>query len=399
MVERQHNDAYYVNYADFFDGLKPAAGQEKLPLRVSGVSHRKVYETPEGPKWSCWTSLMQWPDGRLRVLFSNIEGTFDGLEKGYHWEYLTPLPKEMRRGWLSLDSADGGRSWQKQRFYDWSDSTKSLVLPALALDNRTLLGIGGRWSTWDIEKNNYHFYGEIASVRSTDDGQTWSEPVAVNDPSHSLLVWCHPIRLSDGTVVLPAYGCLDHPDPASGTISPATDAVLFFSSDSGRSWSAPLVVARGLPDRSNDEPEAVELANGDILVVIRHANPQATGAEVYLNCGQVVVRKTADGWKAGPWTTTPMGFRGFPALLRTADDVLVCAGSGNQFNFSLDNGQTWSQTLQLGDPAVNRHNHYPRLVETAPGRVLSVYHVGNHWPYPPPEDEWIHATELHLERV
>ena len=36
--------------------------------------------------------------------------------------------------------------------------------------------------------------------------------------------------------------------------------------------------------------------------------------------------------------------------------------------------------------------------ELPDGRVLSVYHVGNHWPYPPPQDEWIHATSFRVRR-
>jgi hypothetical protein len=116
------------------------------------------------------------------------------------------------------------------------------------------------------------------------------------------------------------------------------------------------------------------------------------GPEVYVNCGQIVVRKVKGEWVAGPHVMTPLGFRGHPVLQRTRAGVLICAGSGNQFNFSVDEGKTWSETQRMEDPAYKRHNHYPMLVEMPDGRVMSIYHFGNDWPYPSPEPQWIHAT-------
>jgi hypothetical protein len=237
------------------------------------------------------------------------------------------------------------------------------------------------------------------AARSADDGRTWTEQVSLNDPQRDQLVWCHPKILRDGTVVLPAYGKIGHPEHKEDIVGGPTDAVLFFSTDGGRSWSDPLLLARGIPTRTNDEPEVAELGTGDLLVMLRHANPTKVGTPaVYLPCGQIVVRKVNGRWIPGPWVSTHLGFRGFPALLRTRDGILIGAGSGNQFNFTVDDGKTWSETMFLADPKYNRHNHYPVLVEMPDGRIMSIYHVGNHWPYPPPEDQWIHATAFRLRR-
>ena len=81
-----------------------------------------------------------------------------------------------------------------------------------------------------------------------------------------------------------------------------------------------------------------------------------------------------------PLEPTKLAFRGCPAVLRNRDGILICAGSGNQFNFSVDEAKTWSDTATTLDPAIGRHNHYPALLELPDGQVLSVYHVGNHWP-------------------
>ena len=169
------------------------------------------------------------------------------------------------------------------------------------------------------------------------------------------------------------------------------------SRDGGRSWSKPLPLEQGTETLSCEEPEVAELGNGDLLVVMRHCNPSKAGTDdVYVNCGQQVVRNVQGRWVAGPHVMTPLGFRGHPALLRTQEGIVICAGSGNQFNFSIDEGKTWSETIRIDDSAYRRHNHYPVLLEMPDGRIMSFYHMGNDLPYPPPEDEWIHATTFRV---
>ena len=181
-------------------------------------------------------------------------------------------------------------------------------------------------------------------------------------------------------------------------MSDGFDAALYFSYDGGHSWSEPLIVGTTTKALSYEEPAVVELGNGDLLVVARHTNRlKADSPEVYVNCGQVVVRKIDGRWAVGPHAITSMGFRGHPALLRTSQGVLICAGSGDQYNFSIDDGKTWSKTQYINDPVYNRHNHYPVLLETPDGRVMSIYHFGNDLPYPAPEPQWIHATTFRVE--
>ena len=99
------------------------------------------------------------------------------------------------------------------------------------------------------------------AYRSSDGGRTWSEPTSPNDPDAMAAYWCHPRQLSEGTIVLPAYGTFEKDNP-----SPQTDAWLWLSEDGGRTWSEPLLLARGIEARTTDEPEVAELANGDLWI-------------------------------------------------------------------------------------------------------------------------------------
>ena len=389
---------FLVGFAISASAKGKEAGMSDSSVNISEVEHIQVYKTAEGPKWSCWTSPWFTPKGHIRVSFLNITGGPADLEPSYRYEYASPeiLNKHgIKRCVRWCESQDGGRTWQLINEIDASDlsNPRSRSPRFLILNDHSLLASGGIWATWNTEKNDYNRIGHAMVWEPSDDAQPQSTPVSLNNPDEMQAFWCYPKQLRDGTIVLPAYGTFDMKNP-----SPSTDAWLWFSTDQGKSWSEPLLLSRGIPTRKNAEPEVVELGNGDLLVVLRHSNPKAKGSGVYLNCGQIIVKKTTTGWQPGPLTSTNMRFRGFPALLRTRDGILICAGSNNQFNFSLDDGQTWTDTRKILDPKYKRHNHYPTLMELPDGRILSIYHLGNHWPYPPPEDQWIHATSFRVTR-
>jgi hypothetical protein len=400
-MEKQQE--HWLDYDHLFDDVRESrdltAKPIPLPVRITDVEHIKVYESSADSKWSSWARAWQTPEGALRVQFKYIEGGPADLAPEYRWQF-TDLANHKDLGLIrtfrTVESRDGGHTWSTIGVSDDSDTSAVRIFPGFYLDRDTFLGTGGVVFTWDDEKNTYRWTGRTMSARSTDGGETWKETFAVNDPREYLMFHEGRVkRLGDGTIVLPVYGT-----PPARLGSNSWDAFLYFSRDGGRRWSEPLLLGRGTSALSFEEPEVAELGNGDLLVVMRHSNPEKIGTqEVYVNCGQVVVRRARDQWVAGPHTVTHMGFRGHPALLRTREGIVICAGSGNQFNFSVDDGRTWSETLRPADPQYNRHNHYPVLLELPDGRVMSFYHMGNDWPYPPPEPEWIHATSFRVSRL
>jgi len=393
---------HWLDYDHIFDDVRKTCGKTAqsipLPVEITDMEHFKIYESSQDRKWSCWSHVCQNSEGALRVTFKNIEGGPPDLKSEYRWQYNDPesLKKAgITRFYTTIESVDGGKTWTTLEISDESDTAIPRLFPGIWLDKNTLLGTGGVNSGWDEKKDNYSNIGLVMTARSTDNGKTWHDKVTLNDINKDIFFHEGRVRqLRDGTIVLPVYGQFDYKNRA---LKNGWDAALFFSSDGGLTWSDPLVVGLAQPTLSFEEPGVVELSNGDVLVVIRHTNvTKADSDEVYVNCGQVVVRKVDGQWVAGPHTMTPMGFRGHPVLLRTRQGVLICAGSGNQFNFSIDDAKTWSQTQHLADPAYNRHNHYPVLVELLDGRVMSIYHFGNDWPYPSPEPQWIHATTFRV---
>jgi|GEM_PF-5632786 len=393
MAEDRH-DWNYGNKLTAVDGI----GEVTLPVQISHIEHRQVYRNAAAPFWASWVRTWFTRNGDLRAGFTEITGGSSDMEPSYSHEYASPEKLNeagLQRIYRWCESKDNGRTWESLKTIDCSDHYFAQPDDYLLLQDGTLLGVGGVWGGWDYDKNDYDNVGRTMVWRSDDEGETWSEPVVLNDSKKIQSFWCHPKQLRDGTIVLPAYGCFD-----MDYSNPQTDAFMFFSYDGGKTWSEPLLLINGIETMSQDEPEAVELENGDILVVLRHANltrPADDG--LYMNCGQLVVKKTPTGWQPGEHQMTNMGFRGFPALLRTSDNILICTGSGQQYNFSIDDGQTWSQTGCITDPQYSSPNHYPILKELPDGRIISIYHYGNHWPYPPPVDEWIHATSFELSRA
>jgi hypothetical protein len=387
MSEEKRSDWAYENKLPTYNGI----GSVKLPVRISQVEHHQVYRPETKPSWTSWVRIWFSRDGHLRVSFTELTGGSTKMEPSYVHEYASPEKlKEtgLRRYIRWCESKDHGRTWRTIKTLDRSDMYLPHPEDYLLLQDGTLLAVGGIWAGWDYEKKAYENIGQAMIWRSDDEGETWNTPAVLNDPKKIQAYWCHPKQLRDGTIVLPAYGSFD-----LNNKSPQTDSFLFFSYDGGKTWSEPRLLIKGTETMTNDEPEVVELENGDLLVVLRHANltlPEDKG--LYMNCGQIIVKKTPAGWQPGEHLLTNMGFRGFPALLRTRENILICTGSIQQFNFSVDNGRTWSPTGSISDPQYPRMNHYPILKELADGRIVSVYHFGNHWPFPPPEDEWIHAT-------
>jgi hypothetical protein len=393
MSEEQRSDWAYEDKLPTYNGI----GNVALPVKISDIEHRQVYRSERKPQWASWVRLWSTRSGDIRVSFTELTGGSVEMKPSYMHEYASPEKlKEagLQRHLRWCESKDNGQTWQTIKTLDRSDMYIPHPEDYLLLQDGTLLGVGGVWAGWDYEKNTYDTIGRTMVWRSSDEGETWNTPATLNDPKKILSYWCHPKQLRDGTIVLPAYGSYD-----LNNKSPQTDIFIYFSQDDGKTWSEPLLLDKGTETMTQDEPEVVELENGDLLVVIRHANvtlPEDKG--LYMNCGQIVVKKTPTGWQPGEHKLTNMGFRGFPALLRTRENILICTGSCQSYNFSIDNGQTWSETGRIYQPDYPG-NHYPVLKELPDGRIISVYHYGNHWPFPPPEDEWIHATIFKITKT
>jgi Neuraminidase (sialidase) len=202
-------------------------------------------------------------------------------------------------------------------------------------------------------------------IRSTNGGQTWSEPIntLVNSP-HG------PTQLSDGRLLYVGRQLWRSPELVGACES----------TDDGLTWDwigeIPTTVG---DDRDNyHELHAVEAADGRVIAAIRNHNDATQG--------EVLQTESADGGKT--WTEPHRtGVWGYPShLLRLKDNRLLMTSGhrrepwGNQASVSEDNGRTWSKPLVISADGVGRDLGYPSSVELDDGSIITV------WYEQPPEN-------------
>ena len=195
--------------------------------------------------------------------------------------------------------------------------------------------------------------GRISMVRSSDDGQTWSDPEVVidtelddRDPSI--------VQLRDGTLLLNFFRTDWHSDPAE-----IVSSFVSRSEDGGQTWSDPVRIETEMNGDSDvlDGPyqtgwagtsdKIQELDNGDLLVPLYGTLPDDSQRRAS------VVRST-DGGHTWPVENESMipdepGWSfNEPALTQTPDGEVTIMlrahhGDGSAYvAYSQDRGETWS---------------------------------------------------------
>jgi hypothetical protein len=208
--------------------------------------------------------------------------------------------------------------------------------------------------------------GNVFVCRSTDDGNSWSAPAAV-DPglTHHALTSGPVCELADGRLAMPAFG------RNVGELN--TSSRVCFSTDKGLTWSTGVEIANG-PAMGMDfiEPNIVQLFSGNLLCLMR------------TNDAVKYYYKSYSGDGGATWSTPTAAFlgTGAPRMMQLQSGRIVCVyrsqiprtGQHAVLRWSLDDGNSWTADEQIVD-ATLLAMMYACPVETSPGQLAIVYGI------------------------
>jgi len=180
-----------------------------------------------------------------------------------------------------------------------------------------------------------------------------------------------PVRLRDGTLLYPVYGCRGR--------SRISSAVLLRSDDNGKTWSEPMIFARGnARTHVYHEPAVIETSPSCVRALhrvgaMRESIPHTFWTNESLDGGRTWSRPVDTGIISGAC----------PRLLKLEDGRLLLT-FGRRFSpyairamISEDNGVTWNDTAWIVRSCRNGNQGYTSSVELEPGRILTVYYTEN----------------------
>ncbi|MDP7050703.1 MAG: sialidase family protein [Verrucomicrobiota bacterium] len=261
---------------------------EKARVLVTGPGFNRPDAFPGRGEFSWAGNVQRLPDGELLLVHSM------GY---YHSSFAQPrlIEPKLRARWLKegwpLDfhaptggrsmltrSRDGGKTWSKPRTIldlKWDDGPCGLLR---CNDGTLVCTIGVQASWYGYPKAPARFKDELGgantaqcSIRSADNGKTWSQPVFLKSPgtfyerSHVQLV-----QLPNGRILWPTYFS------SAGTSGKLAGAI-HQSKDRGKSWSLLSVFDRkgDTADTASasaaniDEPALGRLPDGRLFLVCR----------------------------------------------------------------------------------------------------------------------------------
>jgi sialidase-1 len=205
-------------------------------------------------------------------------------------------------------------------------------------------------------------------------GLTWrvDDTVLVGD---RLQACAPPVRLSDGTLLIPSYG--------AGGRAAFSSAVLHRSADGGATWPETVIMAKGsAKTRHYHEPAVVELEPGHLLGMLRYAAGPAGGRQY--QPGIFWRHESTDNglsWSRPRPTAVQSG--ACPRLLKLRDGRLLLT-YGRRFepygiyaSLSEDGGKSWGEKAWLVRPTPDGDQGYTSSLELEDGRIFTASYAKN----------------------
>ncbi len=267
------------------------------------------------------------------------------------WEHVSrPGERLPKGGAVALSrSTDDGKTWSPAQtvldtpFDDrdpavWQCDDGTLVVSTVSVD-------------WPSYKPPYDDWCHAHVVRSTDDGQTWSQPEELRiGKERDYTVWTEPRRLNNGEWLWPLYH----------NRGPKLTTAFMRSTDGGLTWSDPQLIDKG--SFSTDEPDICQFSDGTIFCAMRPA-------------GEPHMWQSWSRDQGETWTKPePLPFYGHCSnLLHTRNGVTLLAvrDPGMCVRYSFDQAKSWAGAAMIDACG----GAYSQMVELADGRVLIVYYT------------------------
>lgn len=244
---------------------------------------------------------------------------------------------------MAVRSSDGGQSWsQPVVIIDTAQDDRD---PSVACfkDGTVLLN----WFTLD--------QGRVAVwiARSTDHGKSWSEPAKLKLDSPYTFACSSPIReLPDGSLILGLY----HEDDKKNLAFGAT----IKSSDSGKTWKDLATIDEASGIYLDAETDVLPLKDGKLFAALRSS--------------KVDMHYALSGDLGKTWAPVrSLGFKGHsPYLLRHSSGVILLAHRlpATSLHWTNDEGKTWRGPVRIDSVT----GAYPSMVELPSGQVYCVYY-------------------------
>jgi len=347
-------------------------GIKRFTLKAAGDDRNRILWTgPKAPERR--RLVIRWSDDESRTfanerLISDDHAAYSdltilkdktigvlwerGVERGYQFITFTRLNREwLEQGSHHLIISRGEAAGTYQAFTDLCRLTNG--------DLFCVFYAG--YSHVSLPRNDWPKGGRICSVRSKDEGRTWSAPRVLfdgpfddRDP--------HVAQMRDGTVVCSFFTY--RPQPEGKVLC---DTCLVASRDGGETWETePRGVAPGWPSSA----PVRELPDGArLLGVYREEGATAYGG---------VIRSTDGGqtWCAPIPIGRGSGVRldAETDLVRLKDGTLYAALRGDRVNMhfatSPDGGFTWSPVKDIGFPG-----HCPHFTRLSSGEILLTHRL------------------------